>query len=62
MTDCIVELTDGETIHYYIDDGHPIIIWMRKDGTIKVRKLNSKVEQNLQKIIMSLSHKNDLPP
>jgi len=37
-TDVIVEKEDGVTTHYYIDDDHPAIVYIKVGGTVRVKR------------------------
>jgi len=47
MTDVIVETEDGRRIHYYIDDGHPAIVYMRKGSTLRVKATSLELEREV---------------
>jgi len=55
MTDVIVENEKGERIHYYIADNHPAVVYVRVDGTFRVKKADTITP--VQRAITSLGVK-----
>ncbi|MEM2455179.1 MAG: hypothetical protein QXN21_04480 [Candidatus Bathyarchaeia archaeon] len=54
MTDIIVEDEKGGRMHFYIDDNWPAIVYVRKDGTIRVKKADLTPEANFKALALRL--------
>lgn len=50
MTDVIFEGKDGTTMHKFIHDGLPYVVYVREGGTIKVERYDSRVDEALRHV------------
>jgi len=51
MTDVIVEGKDGTRIHYQIPDDHPAIVYVREEGTFRVKKADLYPERKVLRLL-----------
>jgi hypothetical protein len=52
MTDVIVESREGRRIHHFIPDNHPAIVYVKEDGTFRVKAADLTPEQQALRVIM----------
>jgi len=55
MTDVILQDKQGQRTHYFVGDNRPAIVYVRKDGTLRVRRLSRHLEERLVKLLEGLS-------
>jgi len=54
MTDILLESKDGKRFHYFIDDNYPAIVYVREDGTLRVRSFNRHLKERLIELLKVL--------
>ena len=54
LTDVILESKDGKRLHYFIDDNYPAIVYVREDGTLRLKRLDRRLEDRVIKLLKGL--------